>query len=620
MLDRRGMKEYAKRICIPLMERTLRRARNGNFAYKADQVGFVPAFLENFCRPFWGIAPLLAQGEELVLHVDDQELSVFEYMHEILTGGFSSGEACSWERYREYFSPYAYENQNITELAGLCIGIYFARKQLWEPFSQEEKDWIARQIYEMAVTAFDHSWPNNHYWFPLFAVTVLKRLGYCFERTEDMLSEGLSFLDRLYIGNGWYKDGEFGRFDYYEAWSLHLYPLLWTLIADDTFEGYEMRRKSYIERTNQFLEFYPFWFDEKGANVPFGRSLSYRFAACALCPAAVLAGCSIEPELAGRLTCMNIDFFRTHYRGEETDILEEGYLYHSSSVVEGYTSDGGAYWCCKAFLALFIPEEHSFWNTENVKIPAEHSSYLAVPGNENIHMLFEGNDGMVTMYNNTAQYYHQGMMTHKFGDVRSWYSKFAYHSAGGFGCSCSDNLAFDNMISLMTPDHSMSSHRLGFTDLGYADGALHSVHVPFANDPQTTVESWVIPLGGAHVRVHRVELSQPYYVREGGFSLGRWDDYCPKEIQENELWISGHEYVSAIKATATVPLKLMAADVQAGYHLYAPLASYPAYGTELLNPGIYWFASGFMFAKKGSEEKRLPDAAAYLMRFKNDLK
>lgn len=426
-----------------------------------------------------------------------------------------------------------------------------------------------------------------------------------------MLKNGLDFLDSLYIGDGWYKDGEFGRFDYYEAWSLHLYPLLWTLIADESFEQYEERRATYIARTNQFLDFYTHWFDAEGANVPFGRSLSYRFAACALFPAAVLAGCDINPALAGRITAMNMEFFKKHYKGEETDILAEGYLYHSSNVVEGYTSDGGAYWCCKAFLALLLPPEHAFWKIDEARIPAEKGDYLAVPANQKIHMLFEGHDGMVNMYNNTAQYYLNGLMTHKFGDVRGWYSKFVYHSAAGFGCNGSDNVSIDNMISLMTPDKSMVSHRLGFTDLGYEDGVLHSVHVPFANDPGTVIESRVIPMGGVHVRVHKVTLSQPYYVREGGFSLSRWDDYCPKEVLGDIVRVENHEYASVMKAAGSVPVQLSCGEPQAGFHLYGPLAAYPMYTTELLEAGEYTFVSAYAVVKAG-EEVELPELEGYL--------
>ena len=615
MLNRKEWKDYALQICVPLMERTARRALRGETAFKADQVGFVPAFLENFCRPFWGISPLIAQGEDITLTVEGEKVTIFEYMRGILLKGLSHGQKESWDRYKECFGAYVYENQNITELAGLMIGLFFAKEQLWEPFTREEKDYIAKELYEMAVVAFDHSWPNNHYWFPLFTITVLKRLGYSFERMDDILNEGLEILDGLYIGDGWYKDGEFGRFDYYEAWSLHLYPLLWTLIADESFAGYENRRSTYVERTNRFLDFYAHWFDEKGTCVPFGRSLSYRFAASAIFPVAVLAGCDVDPALAGRLTAMNIEYFQKNYKAEETEILAEGYLYPSSSVVEGYTSDGGAYWCCKTFLAFLIPEKHPFWQGEEAKLSAEKGDYLAVPAHKDIHMLFEGHKGIVTLYNNTAQYYHNNVMTHKFGDMRGWYSKFAYNSAGGFACSAMDKVSFDSMISLMTPDCSMISHRLGYTDLGYENGVLHSIHIQFVNDRDSVIETWMIPLDGKHVRIHKVKLSQPYFVQEGGFSLSRWDDYCPKEIGEDRVKIYNHEYASIVKAAASVPLRFGYEEPQAGYHLYGPLSEYPVYKTELLEPGEYFFAAVFALVKVGDAEMELPDPKEYLAGF-----
>ncbi len=617
MLGREDIKNYALEICMPLMERTARRYKRGDLAFKADQVGFIPAFLENLCRPFWGIAPVISENEDIKLNISGKEVSAFEYLREILVEGLTCGNEKSWSKNKKYFGDFVYANQNITELAGLMIGMYFARKQLWDPFSQNEKELIAKEIYEMSVEAFDHSWPNNHYWFPLFAVTVLKSFGFVFDRTEQMLETGLEFLDSLYIGEGWYKDGEFGRFDYYEAWSLHLYPLLWTLIADNSFEGYEQYKEKYIERTNKFLDFYTHWFDAKGANVAFGRSLSYRFAACALFPAAVLAGCDINPSLAGRITAMNIEFFKNNCKTEETDILPEGYLYQSPCVIEGYTSDGGAYWCCKAFMALLIPENHPFWDIDSVKLPSESGNYTVVPAHKDIHMIFEGNGGRVTMYNNTAQYYQNGLMTHKFGNVRNWYSKFAYNSAAGFGCSGVDNISIDSMISLMTKDKAMNSHRLGFTDLGYENGILHSVHIPFANDRETEIETYLVPLGGMHACIHKVTLSQEYYVCEAGFSLARWDDYMPTEVCNSSAKVSNYEYTSVLSAAAGVPVKFEISAPQAGFHLYAPLAAYPMYCTEdVLPEGEYVFASLHGVFEKGKEpvlpEIRLSDGGVFI--------
>ncbi|MBQ4109418.1 MAG: DUF2264 domain-containing protein [Clostridia bacterium] len=608
MLSRNEIKEYALKICIPLMERNARRDAKGDLAFKPDQVGYVPAFLENFCRPFWGITPILAGGEEININVDGKKISILDYLINTLNRGLSHNEEYSWDRYKKDFNPYAYENQNITELAGLMLGLFFARERLWEPLSKDEKDLYAKEIYEMAEVAFDHSWPNNHYWFPLFTFTVLKRFGYNFERIDGMLEYGLEFLDSLYIDDGWYKDGAFGRFDYYEAWSLHLYPLLWTLIADETFKDYEKYKNKYIERTNAFIDYYTHWFAADGANVPFGRSLSYRFAACALFPAAVLAGCDINPSLAGRITAKNIEFFKNNVKNEESDIIPEGYLYQSPCVIEGYTSDGGAYWCCKSFLALLMDENHPFWDYDKAELPSEKGDFLVNAKHKDINILFEGHNGIVNMYNNTAQYYYDGKMTHRFGNVRNWYSKFVYNSATGFGCSGVDNISIDSMIALETKDLSMTSHRFGFEDMGYNDGVLHSKHIPFANDQKSTIETWLVPLNGCHVRIHKVKLDNEYFVKEGGFSVSSWDDYKPVTIDGNFISIANHEYVSLMKTVSDVEFEMAVDPTQASYHMYAPLAAYPVFTTkEVLKPGEYIFASAFAVKKATDGDFYLPE-------------
>lgn len=606
MQSREEIKEYAKKICVPLMERNAKRMERGEYALKPDMVGYIPAFLENFCRPFWGIAPIIAQGEEIYLDINGKKVSAAEYMREVLSKGFAE-DGTGWESFKEYFNAYTYENQNITELAGLLVGIWFAREQLWEPIEKSERDRYANELYKMAVEAFDHSWPNNHYWFPLFTVTVLKRLGYDFPETERMLSYGLDFLDKLYLGKGWYFDGEFGRFDYYEAWSLHMYPLLWTLIADESFKDYQKHKEEYIRRTNKFLKFYTHWFDERGAQVPFGRSLSYRFAASSLFPIAVMAGCDIEPELAGRVLSKNIEYFKENCKLEESGILPEGYMYKAYGVTEGYTSDGGAYWCCKSFLSLLMDKEHPFWQTEKAKLPSEKGNYTVRPEHDKINLVFTGNDGIVTMYNNTTQYYQNHMHTHRFGDMRSWYGKFAYNSASGFGCSVPDVISLDSMIGLITPDEAMTSHRLGFDDLGYEGEFLHSQHIPFSNDRETKIETWILPMGASHVRIHKVKLNQSYSVSEGGFGIGRWDDYLPVNITDNSVTAENRELYSRVSTVSNAEIKYMPIGTQPNYHIYAPLAAYPAYRTkEPLEKGEYIFASVFTLDWLKNKGKPLP--------------
>lgn len=63
--------------------------------------------------------------------------------------------------------------------------------------------------------------------------------------------------------------------DYYIPWAIQYYGLLYSKFAADT----DPRRSAlYRERATLFARQFVYWFDANGAALPFGRSLTYRFA------------------------------------------------------------------------------------------------------------------------------------------------------------------------------------------------------------------------------------------------------------------------------------------------------------------------------------------------------
>lgn len=76
--------------------------------------------------------------------------------------------------------------------------------------------------------------------------------------------------------------------------------------------------------------------------------------------------------------------------------------------------------------------------------------------------------------------------------------------------------------------------------------------------------------------------------------------------------VANHEYVSVVRAAATTRISFTCERPQAGFHLYAPLAAYPVYTTQLLEAGVYLFAAAFALTKVGDEDAKLPDPKEYL--------
>lgn len=562
MTDREEMIKYAEGICIPQLQKTLCQMENGEVSTKVDHVGYESNLLENLCRPFWGIAPLLNE-KTYYLNSKDGRIELCEWLRRVLRDGTGKDSDKRFDKNAQSLGISFFANQSVTELAGLLIGIYFARGAVFDPMPDEQKEQLAHYTLYWAETALKDSWPNNHYWFPMFCILIMDKLGYRHPNYDQLIEFGFSQLEGLYLSKGWYSDGAFGRFDYYEAWAHNVYPLLWCLID----EGCD-KKEIYKKRTEEFLKEYVFWFDEQGAFPPFGRSLSFRFAAVAPFALAALAGCEMDYAAAREITMKNMRYFRKNISLNADGTLAAGYFYDSNSIIESYMSDGAQYWFTKGFIALLMPESHPFWrqpvtqenkahqkagitephsfdmqpdkhglsNRTNNSILSSAGSaggaglfrpFVLNAGPDDVHMLFVRSPGHgMTLYNNTANYY-QGRHSHHFNDMAAYYSKFCYNSLTGFGISSRDNVSLDCAAGLTTPDDAMTSHRLGFCDKGLKNGGLLSTHTPFSNDPGTTIKTVVVPLGGGcHLRVHLLTLSQPYKFTDGGFSIGYNSDRC----------------------------------------------------------------------------------------------
>ena len=103
----------------------------------------------------------------------------------------------------------------------------------------------------------------------------------------------------------------------------------------------------------------------------------------------------------------------------------------------------------------------TLWNTDTAPLPIEQKDYIIECPVDKFDILVQGEDdfGGVTIFNNSVHYYQDKPFLHLFNDMAGYYSKFAYNSRAGFALSTRDRTSFDSMISLMTSDGRMGSHR-----------------------------------------------------------------------------------------------------------------------------------------------------------------
>ena len=127
-----------------------------------------------------------------------------------------------------------------------------------------------------------------------------------------------------------------------------------------------------------------------------------------------------------------------------------------------------------------------------------------------------------------------------------------------------------------------------------------SYHYPFANDPDSMIKTWVLPLSqGYHVRIHKVTLGHEYRVSEGGFCIGVSDD----NVQLDPGKVTYGNTVSSIEVLSNEPVKLGTRTPHPGMHNLCPLAHYPMWSTKQpLSPGEYVFVSTVFFSTEKAPE------------------
>jgi len=446
------------------------------------------ADLEGFARPLWGLTPWTAGG-----------------------GGFGH-----WDLYRrglangtdpkhpEYWGEVNSTDQRMVELAALGFSLRLIPEQVWEPLSETAKADLA--TYLKHARQFDYA-DNNWKFFRILVDMGLEHVGVDFDRsyTDRYLQE----LDGFYLGDGWYRDGNVRRVDHYIPFAMHFYGLIYAALKP----GDDERRARYRERANLFAKDIAHWFDEDGGVLAFGRSLTYRFACGGIW--AALAFADLEalpwPVIKGHYM-RHLRWWSKLPIADRDGVLSVGYGYPNLLMSENYNSAGSPYWALKAFLPLALPESHPFWQAEEAPAerptapkPLKHPGFVMQATKGNVIALSSGQENLQM----------------RFGAEK--YAKFAYSSRYGFSVESDERIydlaVTDGMLAL-SDDNRHFRVREDNEEALIAGDRLYARWKPWRD---VTVETWLIPAGDWHIRIHRIDTPRPLHATEGGFAIGRAD-------------------------------------------------------------------------------------------------
>ncbi len=552
------------------------------------------AELEGFARPLWGLVPLAAGGG---IFPD------WELYRRGLTNGTDPNHA-------EYWGDPLDRDQRLVEMAAIGLALLMVPAEVWEPLSVQARarfaDWLGR-INTLGIV------DSNWLWFLVLVNLGLRNVGAAYD--EHAMRTALDRLDEFYLGEGWYSDGMTSQRDYYIPFAMHYYGLIYAKFAqaDDPERAAALRTRAVA-----FAQDFVHWFAADGAALPFGRSLTYRFAQGALWGALAFADVEALPwGVIKGLALRHLRWWSRQPIFAPDGTLSIGYAYPNLNMAEQYNSPGSPYWALKYFLPLALPETHPFWQAEEQPLP-ELAPIKPQPHPYMIFMRDSANRHVVALTS--------GQFEPWIRHAGEKYAKFAYSTAFGFSVPTGrrglTQAAPDSMLAL-SDDGECYRVRERTSESVIEDGLLRSRWQPL---PGVEVETWLIPCPPWHVRVHRLVTDRPVWTAEGGFALDRSGDNPLDRagVQEagdgfalarypaggSGLWDLGASRRSAAKRAGQV------VRVDPNSNLLAPRTVIPTLCVRL-DPGEHWLAcavladpDGDAWARAWLQVPELPDFLA----------
>jgi hypothetical protein len=480
-------------LSLPLMDHFSDGCGRLRLAATGFHFSAASADLEGLTRPLWGLAPLVAGGES------------FEGIDKFVTG-LANGSDPEHPDFWGYPSDY---DQRIVESAAIGFALALAPETFWAPLPDRAKQNLANFL----LRCLQHTpAPNNWHFFHVLVSLGLDRAGVEYDRS--IIESDLDFLESLAMDEGWYRDGNGRAAEHYIPFAMHFYGLLHAHLSRGHGDGDAARAQRFSDRAKDFAPQIRRWYASDGAALPYGRSLTYRFAHAGFWGALAVADVEALPwgELRG-YWARNMRYWASLPIADRDGMLSIGYGYPNLLMSEAYNSAGSPYWAFKAFLPLALPADHPFWQADEADyVPAEGVTALKQPG-----MIHFEEPGNVTCLTGGQDRYPQRLSAEKYG-------KFAYSTRYGFSVENESRTFMDGCYDSMIAFCDDGRHprvREEETDARIGEDFVYSAWQPMQG---VSVESWTIARPPWHLRVHRVTTDRAVDTIEGGFALRRTDE------------------------------------------------------------------------------------------------
>lgn len=517
---KQDFQKMLEKIVIPLKEYYSEDCARLNVGVTGARHGEALAGLEAFSRILWGLIPYWYGGGKNL-----------EEFKEIYRKGFSSGANPKEKGY--WGDVHAYD-QRMVEMAAIGFGLCLVPEILWEPLSDEQKDNLANWLWGINEYKLVES---NWQFFNVIVNIGLKRVGRKY--SQEKMQYAFDCFEKMYLGEGWYSDGLTPQRDYYISFAIHYYSLLYAKFM----EKEDVQRSNlYKERAMEFGKTFIYWFDEEGAALPFGRSLTYRFAQTSFWCACVFAGVEVfEMGVVKGIILRHLQNWFKRPIFDNKGILTIGYGYPMLNMAESYNASGSPYWALKSFIILAFDENSEFWKAEVEPMPKLDKVKLL----KYAYMLMQRQNKNVMAL--TAGQYDLSNYVH----TDEKYSKFAYSTHFGFCVPRSYasliKTAPDSMLSFVIKELTgdMVFVRKKCMETRITENEVYSKWSPIKG---IIVETILVPTDYGHIRKHIIESEYECEAYDSGFAVEKDREFFKGIHEKGKAEIDNGREFSAVES------------------------------------------------------------------------
>ncbi|MBE2895315.1 DUF2264 domain-containing protein [Pasteurellaceae bacterium HPA106] len=298
--------------------------------------------------------PLLAA---FLHNKNNQNSLLYPKVQAILKTGFLSATNPQSEGFWGELSDYS---QVICETADFALALWLSKSAVWVHYTATEQAQIINWLKKISdVKTVDNNW---HLFIVLTQLVIRDLSG------EDVVNhDRYARIKEFYVGDGWFRDGAKGNFDYYNSWGFH-YALFWIDQIDPTFD-----RTFIVESAKTFCETFKYLFTPQGLTF-FGRSIIYRFAAPSALVSSMLQQGQADGQVKRIVATLNRFFIQ---RGAiQKGVLTQGLFKTDRRLVDSYSGSGSALWSLRTLILLtYGGDDIQLWTTPEQPLEVEKGDF-----------------------------------------------------------------------------------------------------------------------------------------------------------------------------------------------------------------------------------------------------